>query len=93
MCGIGGGKLKANSCNIATAKIGNKKYSNMEFSFADLSAFDTPGGFELDGILGFPFLSSGKFSINYKKKKIYLWNDPLEEAEAIRTLTLAEPKP
>ncbi|MEL6866332.1 MAG: hypothetical protein AAFP19_18030 [Bacteroidota bacterium] len=43
---------------------------------------------QLDGILGYPFLQNGLFSINFKQRKLYFWEAlneeaPLEEEELL----------
>ncbi len=77
--GINQGQMTRESCLIPNMKVGQTNYEEMKFVFADLSHLNHSNGFELDGILGFPFLSSGKFSINYKNKRLYRWDNPLEE--------------
>ena len=80
--------LSAHNYRVDEIQLEQMKYEDMEFVFTDLSGFNGDGSFRLDGILGFPFLSSGKFSINIKKRKLYLWNDPLFEANALERVTL-----
>ena len=86
--GLGKTPIPVRIGNVPEIVIGDETYEDLPFVFADLSGINNATGFELDGILGFPFLSSGKFSINYKKGKLYRWNDPLEEADALERLSL-----
>lgn len=46
---------------------------DMRFLFMDLSGIAHQFEMKLDGLLGFPFFQQHRMSINYKKKKIYLW--------------------
>ena len=88
--GINKGTVKVESCQIPNIELGNREFNDMEFVFTDLTELNNCLGFELDGILGFPFLSAGKFSLNYKKKRLFLWDDPLREVEEAGVLTAAE---
>lgn len=77
--GINRTSVSSQACTLPAITVGETTYSDLDFVFTDLSHLNRGDGFELDGILGFPFLSSGKFSINYKNRRLYLWNNPLEE--------------
>ncbi len=46
----------------------------MGFLFTDLQHLQTNTGLEIDGLLGFPFLKQLVFSINYPKRKLYIWH-------------------
>lgn len=88
--GLGHNPVIMTSMRLPEIKVGEEVHQNMEFVFADLEYLNQANGFELDGILGFPFLSTGKFSINYKDKRLYVWDDPLEEADALERLSQLE---
>lgn len=47
--------------------------SDLKFLSADLSQLHSEDGVALDGLLGYAFLSRFKFSINYPKGRIYVW--------------------
>ncbi|MEZ4991622.1 MAG: pepsin/retropepsin-like aspartic protease family protein [Saprospiraceae bacterium] len=47
--------------------------SDLKFLSTDLPQLRDASGNELDGLLGYSFLSRMKFSINYPKRKIYVW--------------------
>lgn len=88
--GLGSKPVYVSSAQISSCTVDGISYEQMEFVFADLEGLNAANGFELDGILGFPFLSSGKFSISYKDKKLYVWDDPIKEADAIEFLSQLE---
>lgn len=46
----------------------------MGFLFTDLQHLQTNTGLKIDGLLGFPFLKELVFSINYPKRKLYIWH-------------------
>lgn len=88
--GLGPKPIVMSSMRLPEISIGEEVHAEMEFVFADLEYLNQANGFELDGILGYPFLSSGKFSINYKDRKLYVWDDPIEEANALERLSQLE---
>ncbi len=88
--GIGGVSLVVEMGDLPQITVDEEVYEDVSFVFADLSGINNSTSFELDGILGFPFLSSGKFSINFKEGKLYEWNDPLEEANVVERLSMLE---
>ena len=63
---------------VVSAKVKStemKKYSleEMKFLFMDLSGLSEQFDYRMDGLLGFPFFQHYAVSINYKDKKIFLW--------------------
>jgi len=46
----------------------------MGFLFTDLQHLQVNTGLKIDGLLGFPFLKQLVFSINYPKRKLYIWH-------------------
>ena len=48
----------------------------MKYLFIDLSHLASDSGMHLDGLLGYPFFSKARMSINYKLRKIYIWEWP-----------------
>lgn len=59
---------------LSSTEVKNLSFENMKFLFTDISHLRDNSTFQLDGLLGFPFFSQRKCSINYKKRKIYFWN-------------------
>jgi len=51
----------------------------MSYVVMDMEGMNSIYGIKLDGILGYPFLASQKFSINYADKMMYIWKDVLPE--------------
>ncbi len=47
---------------------------NMDFLFTDLQHLQSDTGLKIDGVLGFPFFKNLVFSINYPKRKLYIWS-------------------
>lgn len=74
---------------ISNSMINGEVYDDMEFILTDISFLNNAYGIKLDGLLGFPFLKSKKFSINFKKKKLYVWGDFLDVDKQL-PLTLSE---
>jgi hypothetical protein len=60
--------IKINSC-----KIGSRKFKKMLFVSADISHLTKGYGLDIDGLVGYPFLSKQKISIDFLNKKIYFW--------------------
>ncbi len=72
--------------SLAGLTIGNWKMEPAKVAIADLSLLNNELDSRLDGMLGTPFLMQGKMAINYKQKKLYLWEEA-ENALAEKTLT------
>lgn len=47
----------------------------MKFLATELPQLQGPDGSSIQGLLGYSFLSKMKFSINYPKRRIYVWED------------------
>lgn len=47
--------------------------NDLKFLAADMPQLHSDAGIALDGLLGYSFLSQMKFSINYPKQQIYVW--------------------
>jgi len=45
----------------------------MSYLFTDLQHLQVDTNLKIDGLLGFPFLKNLVFSINYAKRKLYIW--------------------
>ena len=48
-------------------------FDEMPYLFTNLDHLKSESGLFIDGLLGYPFFKQGKFSINYKERKIYIW--------------------
>ena len=62
------------SAIVKSTSIDELEYRNMEYLFADISHLNE-GQDQMDGLLGFPFLSKEKISINFKTNKICIWDE------------------
>lgn len=63
----------AKTANIHFTLIEDQLFQNMEYLFTDLSHLQVNSGLEIDGLLGYEFFQQFRFSINYQKQKIYIW--------------------
>ena len=48
-------------------------FDDMKYVFTDLSHLKKSSHLFIDGFLGYPFFKNGKFSINYRDRKIHIW--------------------
>jgi hypothetical protein len=58
---------------VVETKIGGLNFLDMRFIFSDISHLPNLVENEVDGLLGFPFFKSGKFSVNYANLTISIW--------------------
>jgi len=58
---------------VRYTSIDKNTFLNMKYVFTDLSHLRQGQQHKIDGLLGFPFFSACKISINYRKQKIYIW--------------------
>lgn len=59
--------------HVSSTTVKDLDFDDMKYLFTDMSHLRDNSTFQLDGLLGFPFFSQRKCSINYKKKRIYFW--------------------
>ncbi len=71
--GLDRGKCKAFSTHLRNVRLKRHSFNELEIVFADISYLNYSSGLQLDGILGYPFLKQAVFSLNYKDKKLCLW--------------------
>ena len=65
--------------NISKMNIKGNKIEDMQFVLMDMKNLNSGKGIDLDGLLGYPFLSSGIFSIDYVDQVIHVWGVEQEE--------------
>ncbi len=58
---------------LPLTKIGKNSFPDMRYAFSDLSVMKQAYLLKIDGLLGYPFLSSRPFSLNYRKKTLRLY--------------------
>lgn len=68
--GVDGASKKVESTSIENTKIGNQSMEEMDFHFVNLSTIEKEYNVQLDGILGFPFFSTNKVSIDFEKQEL-----------------------
>lgn len=76
--------ITVQTTQLKSIKIGKSEYENMDFAFTDLSFLADENGFQIDGLLGFPFLNQGTYSIDYRKKVLNKWESKLSDEELIQ---------
>jgi hypothetical protein len=72
--GMSGSTNRTYAGNVVETTIGGLDFWNMRFVFSDISHLQNLVTNDVDGLFGFPFFKSGKFSINYSTKMISLWD-------------------
>ncbi len=71
--GMTGNAYKTYAADVVETSIGGLNFWNMRFVFSDISHLQNLVDNQVDGLLGFPFFKSGKFSVNYSTKVISIW--------------------
>jgi hypothetical protein len=73
LTGLDNKKQLAIAADVRQTSIAGNDFSTMRYLFTDMAPVAEHLGARLDGLLGYPFFKSQKISINYKKRKIYVW--------------------
>lgn len=71
--GVNGSIEITNQAAIHSLQIQNTDLEVMKFVFADMAQVNKTTSKPLDGLLGYPFFSGRKLSLNYREKALYLW--------------------
>ena len=67
-------QIKAvNIATISGTSIKGKTLEDMNYLFTDLSHLKSESNIYIDGLLGYPFFKQGQISINYKERKLYVY--------------------
>ncbi len=61
------------AADVLETTIAGTNYWNMRYIFSDISSLKNLKDNNVDGLLGYPFFESGKFTINYGRKVICFW--------------------
>ncbi|NAS32506.1 hypothetical protein GTQ40_16105 [Flavobacteriaceae bacterium R38] len=64
---------KVSQLLIKNVILSGREYKKMDFVSSDISNLTDGYNISLDGLIGFPYLSRFKTSIDFKNKKVYLW--------------------
>jgi hypothetical protein len=72
--GANQGQVAVQDAYMKATHVNGHSYPNMHFVFSDISHLNQGYGLSIDGLLGYPFLSARKISVNYPKQKLYFWN-------------------
>lgn len=79
IAGIDKNQKRHDSAMIEEVELNNRTFKNMKFVFADMKYLNESYAADLDGLLGYPFLKKAIFSIDYKNKKLCIWEKNLPE--------------
>ena len=72
--GVGTQQKSTQRVKVALTKIERAAYRQMDYVITDLSTINSQDqNMDIDGILGFPFLSSCRFSIDFKTQQLHVW--------------------
>lgn len=71
--GLSAGANSIFAADVLETTIAGTNYWNMRYVFSDISTLKNLEENNVDGLLGFPFFESGKFTINYGRKVICFW--------------------
>ena len=66
--------VQVETIKVPELELSGGSIKDVKFLLNDLSHLGGKTGIHIDGLLGYPFLSKMKFSINYQKQKIYVWS-------------------
>ena len=66
--------IPVKSATIKNTIIKGTDYGAMPYLFMDLSHLQSDTNLAIDGLLGGPFFQKAQISINFAKRKVYIWN-------------------
>jgi len=64
---------KVNIATISGTSVKDRDLADMNYLFTDLSHLKSESNIYIDGLLGYPFFKQGQISINYKERKLYVY--------------------
>lgn len=68
-----GGSAEAVVASVGGYTIGDRKFRKMKTMIIDLRSMSKAYGLPIDGMLGFPFFSSGRVLIDLRKKELFMY--------------------
>lgn len=71
--GLGAGSSSIVAADVLETTVAGTNYWNMRYVFSDISRLKNLKENKVDGLLGYPFFESGKFTINYNRQVISFW--------------------
>ena len=85
--GISHQQQAADAGVLKNLMIGQKPIGPLDITVVSLYSLNGSLTVDLDGILGMPFLSNGRVGINYKKKKLWFWEQEGQYVENRAAIT------
>ena len=73
LTGLENYRMNVIAANVRTTVIKKDTLDEMRFVFTDLAMLQNNFGASIDGLLGYPFFKNQVISINYRKRRIYIW--------------------
>lgn len=89
--GIDQQKQMVSKCQIKSIDVGGQKYTDLNFVYSDLTYLNKAYDIQLDGLLGYPFLKSFLYSLNYSDQEFCLW-EPISGYKFETQITKKNPK-
>lgn len=74
VAGANQGHTAVQEAYVNSTLVNGHSYTNMHYVFSDISHMNQGYGLSIDGLLGYPFLSARKISVNYADEKVYFWD-------------------
>lgn len=71
--GMSGNSYETGAVDVFETMVGEEGFRNMRYLITDFSQLQNLTANGVDGLLGFPFFQSGKFSLNYANKTFSIW--------------------
>jgi hypothetical protein len=71
--GLANGATRIDAADIVETTIADNHYWGMRYVFTDISNMKNLKDNQVDGLLGYPFFKSGKFTINYNERRLGIW--------------------
>lgn len=73
LIGLSGKEKNTIAAWVKSTKIDKNNFEEMKYVCTDLSKLHTDDGAKISGLLGQPFFEQNIISVNYNKRKLYIW--------------------